>query len=155
MLTWINMGEQPDYLKVAAVEERYAKRTEGACKFVAMLTIKTRGGWSEEPAAVFWQEKTTDPAHSNYFGLVVQNNTLMICNGSSVAEGTWAGMLDPVSGEIVFSRYRHDYRQTRSGKVTVDGGRDYFKGGGGRPVELKFDGPMMVVVSGLDDAEVP
>jgi hypothetical protein len=151
MLTWINMGEQPAFVDVEKVEQRYAERTGGACKFIGMLTIKTQTGWSDDPVAVFWQEKVADPTHSNYFGLYVQARSLMICNAISVAEGEWSGVLDHTTGEIVFSRYRHDYRQSRSGTVFADGGRDYFRGSGKYLIKMRVEGPKMVIVSGLPE----
>lgn len=153
---WINMGPAPDWLNVRRIEEHYEKQTGGAVKFIGQLTCKTaRGDWSERPRAVFWQEKPPRPEYSNYFGLVVdEHNTVYISDGSSVADGTWNGLMDRETGEVVFSRYRHDFRGFESSgadkNAFVDGGRDYGRFGYGdvmpKSVTLKVIGPRMEIV---------
>jgi hypothetical protein len=50
-------------------------------------------------------------------------------------------------GEIIFSRFRHDYRMTVDGQAMIDGGRDYTRGStAGTWLTLKFDGPELVIV---------
>ncbi|RYD62755.1 MAG: hypothetical protein EOP83_13780 [Verrucomicrobiaceae bacterium] len=128
MLPWVNLGEWPTWLKVREVERRYAQSSGGPVRFLSEMTIRTRdNGWSERPVAVFWQQNRVREEYSNYFGLLDQAGGVMITNAKSVAEGAWNGMMHPVTGEVVFSRYRHDYRSSEDGTVNVDGGRDYFK----------------------------
>jgi hypothetical protein len=83
--------------------------------------------WSEQPMAVFWQEKLLRPDHSHYFAIFRGSFGAMITSGLSVAEGTWDGIMHPGTGEVVFSRFRHDFRGTKDDTIVVDGGRDYFK----------------------------
>ena len=40
-------------------------------------------------------------------------------------------------GDIIESKYRHDYKQCKCGKCSVDGGLDYLKRG--FPSEVPFD----------------
>lgn len=156
---WINMGPAPDWLNIKKVEAHYEQQTGGAVKFIGNLTCKTARGWTERPRAVFWQEKPPRPEYSNYFGLVVdEHNTLYISDGSSVAEGTWNGMMDRTTGEVIFSRYRHDMRGFDSPEADkeafVDGGRDYGRYGYGndkempQSVTLRVIGPRMEIVDG-------
>lgn len=152
---WINMGPAPQWLNVKKIEEHYEKQTGGAVKFIGQLTCKTNRGWTERPRSVFWQEKPPRPEYSNYFGLVVdEHNTVYISDGSSVAEGTWNGMMDRATGEVIFSRYRHDMRGFDSPdadkEAFVDGGRDYGRYGYGKEmpmsVTLRVIGPRMEIV---------
>jgi hypothetical protein len=52
----------------------------------------------------------------------------MIANGlSAVQDVVFKGI--EAEGEVIYSRYRHDYRSGVNGTF-VDGGRDYFRYGG-------------------------
>lgn len=133
------------------------KRVEDVrqCRYVGDFCLRTRdGGWSEQPAAVFWQETPPDPSYSNYFGLTrrmeigengPQWGALLITGAGCVAEGVWWGQR-AADGEIIYSRWRHDYRRSADGTAMVDGGRDYFKSAGTDPVCLRVSGPDLVLV---------
>ena len=119
--TVINRGNQYWNFELSVAEQRY-KST-----YIGDFCLKTRGGqWSDFPAAVFYNPKPDKPEYSNYFGLFVQNDTVIITNALVVTEGSWNGMVAD-NGEVVYSRYRHDFRTSTDGSVTVDGGRDYFR----------------------------
>lgn len=143
MIGWLNLGDYPTWLHVDKVIEHYRERSGGDCRFLAELTTRDhRGIWSEVPRAIFWQEKLIDPTHSHYFGVFSSGRrgqeSAMITDGSSVAEVVWHG-LQAASGEIIFSRFRHDFRESRDGTCTVDGGQDYGKySGNGRPVSIRI-----------------
>lgn len=138
---WINMGEPYWPFDHAKVEKLRNAR------YVGDLCLRTKhGGWSEVPVAVFWQETPPQPGYSNYFGLYrdIETGTLLITSGASAAEGVWEGAIAQ-SGEIVFSRWRHDCRTSADGTAMADGGRDYFRGYG-RQVTLRLvDGRMVMV----------
>ena len=40
-------------------------------------------------------------------------------------------------GEIIYSKYRHDYNVSKDKSVFIDGGRDYTRGGVGKYITLK------------------
>lgn len=146
MIPWINMGEWPSWLQVYNVEQIYGAQAGGACLYVGSMCVSGRsGGYSDTPVEIFWQEKRARPEYSHYFGLYRQGGQAMITNAGSVAEGVWAGMMCDETGEIVFSRYRHDMRHSKTGRFFVDGGRDYMRSGGtgGIHVLLKVVGPRM------------
>ena len=83
--------------------------------------------WSNIPGAIFYTEKA-HPRGSNYFALYFQDSSLMITDGlPSIKDVVFKGI--EVEGEVVYSRYRHDYREGKNGAF-VDGGRDYFRYGG-------------------------
>lgn len=131
---WINMGERPNWLNIPRVEAAYGKL--GVCRFVGMLCLKQGKGFTDSPVAVFWQEKPALSEYSNYFGITTRHSEALIMSAASVAEGFWEGRMSK-TGEVLFSRFRHDYRQSRDATVVVDGGRDYFRGRGGTPVLLR------------------
>lgn len=83
--------------------------------------------WANFPAAIFYTEKA-HPHGSNYFALYFNGESLMITDGlPSIKDVVFSGI--EAEGEVVYSRYRHDYREGKNGAF-VDGGRDYFKYGG-------------------------
>lgn len=132
-LPWINVGPVPPWLDVERIIDHYATKSGGSVCFLGELTVRTERGrngpdtYSTAPVAVFWQERLIDPSHSHYFGLYLGRAGLMIADGSSVASGTWNGLMHKTTGEIVFSRYVHDFRHPSDESFFVDGGRDYFK----------------------------
>jgi hypothetical protein len=127
--------------KIPEIEKRYG------ATYIGDFCIKgPAGGWTNSPVMVFYQPETKSPDHSNYFGMFVSTGgAVMICDASSTVgipiQGVESG------GEIVYSRYRHDYRQTSDGMVAIDGGRDYTKViGQGKQVTLVIeDGELRVV----------
>jgi len=86
------------------------------------------GGWANFPAAIFYTEQA-HPQGSNYFGLYLdENNVPMITNGISATEKPIVGVRAD-NGDIIYSRYRHDYRVSPDKTVWIDGGRDYLRTG--------------------------
>lgn len=100
--------------------------------FESCLKLKD-GGWCNWPAAIFYTEEA-HPQGSNYFAIFNIDDGFMITNGISATE-PFNGLL--VGEEVVYSRYRHDYREYKG--AMVDGGRDYFKRSSdrGTPVKIK------------------
>ena len=83
--------------------------------------------WGNKPAAIFYTEEA-HPKGSNYFALYLRGDSFMITDGlPSIKDVVFAGL--EAEGEVVYSRYRHDFRTHKNGAY-VDGGRDYFKYGG-------------------------
>jgi hypothetical protein len=116
---WINRGPHEGGLNISTVE-----RVKNAL-YVGDFCLKTRAGeWSDEPAAVFFNETPPEPHYSQYFGLFQRSGSVFITNAISAATGHWSGLLAD-DGEIIYSRFRHDFRASTDGSVMVDGGRDY------------------------------
>lgn len=117
-------------------------------KYVCETCLRnTSGGWSSTPVAVFWNR---DPANipeggSPWFGLYFRPEypdpeapmMLYITNAISAVQHPIIGVVAR-NGDIVYSRYRHDYRRSPDGSVWIDGGRDYLHSGGGQTIELKI-----------------
>lgn len=104
---------------ILAVEE------EMNAKYLGAWAIKTPKGWTEFPVDVFYvANPDRSKGHSNYFGLLysVSRGSIVICNAATVFETPCSAVIAE-DGEVLISRYRHDYRE--AGGVMIDGGRDY------------------------------
>lgn len=150
---WINMGDILYGANVKKIEDRYAQDTGGACRFIGSLCLRSKGSYTDK-VLTFWQEKPSKPEHSNYFGLFSRSGGTMITNADSITVGTWDALADPETGEVLFSRDRHDFRRSKSGNFTVDGGRDYLKVSGHRffPAKLQVVRDRMILVE-IDERE--
>lgn len=131
--------------------------------FVCDTCLRHRdGGWVNRSAAVFWNK---DPANipkggSPWFGMfyesgLMESGNLMITNAISTVQTpdgvpvTITGVV-AMNGDVIYSRYRHDYRTSPDETAMVDGGRDYLHTGpvGLGTVELRIiDGELRVVGS--------
>lgn len=135
----INHGEQYWPFKLDMIER------DKNCRYVGDFALNNGGGWTELPYAVFYQY---DPAegHSSHFGLIVRGQHTMITSAASIDGLEFTGMMS-LDNEIIFSRWRHDYRVSTDGNIMIDGGRDYLKTSGrGRPVHLKIVKDEIVVL---------
>jgi len=113
---------------IAKVENMY----DAKYVFESCLRMKD-GGWCNIPVAIFYTEKA-HPEGSNYFGLYRTDfGDLMITDGISAIEPFNALQIDE---DIIYSRYRHDYREYKG--AMVDGGRDYFRCSADRGVPVKL-----------------
>jgi len=120
-------------------------------KYVFESCLKTRfGGWSEFPVAIFYTEQP-HPEGSNYFGLFRNDfGQLTIANGISALE-EFVGL--QIGEDIIYSRYRHDYRTLNEDEDEsagfIDGGRDYVRSNPevGKLVTLKVNKDKLEVVS--------
>lgn len=129
---------------IPAVEKKYN------AKFVGDFCLKAKGGgWINQPFAIFWQETPPVEGYSNYFALFVENDKVMITSGESAFSEPIVGIVAD-DGEVVFSRYRHDCRESKDGSVMMDGGRDYTRCSPATAknllVHIVIDGPNLKVV---------
>ena len=116
--------------KCSFIKQEYIEvfEKEYNAKYILETDLKAKdGGWANRSGAIFYTEKA-HPRGSNYFALYFNGDTLMITDGlPSIKDVVFKGI--EAEGEVVYSRYRHDYRSGKSGAF-VDGGRDYFRYGG-------------------------
>jgi len=93
--------------------------------FVCETCVASRNGWENRPALIFYTP-VAHPQGSNWFAIQqIQGNTY-ISNGISAVETPITGVIAK-NGDVIYSRYRHDYRVSDDGSVFIDGGRDYTK----------------------------
>ena len=109
---------KPEALKL--IEEKYNAKHMGF-----WCTKRPDGSWNERPVDIFYVENPDrSKGHSNYFGMFTDRMGTMITNAESAFSETITGVLCE-DGEVLVSRYRHDYRT--KGTMMIDGGRDYLK----------------------------
>lgn len=142
----VHWDKNSEALNFAIVEEQYK------AKYIGEFTVKAvGGGWVNMPCSLFYTEKA-HPEGSNYFALVykydpfTEKSNWVITDGISAAENTWNGILNPKTGQILYSAYRHDYQTLDS--YMADGGADYmrFSGDPGNVVSFKIvDGEIVLL----------
>ena len=147
---WINHGV-PHLVE----EHRASIEKSRNAKFVCELSVKGKFGWTDNPAMIFFQETPPKPEFSNYFGLIHQVDSWYIIDGSSVVGIPIEG-IETKAGEIIYSRFRHDFRKAQTEEIWVDGGLDYGRLVGNifdiTHVVLTIKGAELVVVE--DQAEI-
>ncbi len=130
-------------------------------KYVCETCLKGKGGgWINQPVAIFWNK---DPANipaggSAWFGLFYKyegpdaDAPLMITNAISATETPITGVV-AMNGDVIYSRYRHDYRLSPDGTAMVDGGRDYLRTGpvGLGTVTLEIHDGELVIAGGINE----
>lgn len=128
----VNSGRGDAQFDIDKVESKYNAR------FVGQFCLKTvDGGWSESPADVYYAPNPDkSQGHSHYFGLIIQHGQLYITRGDSGVESDISAAVAD-DGEIIYSRYRHDYRTSADGSTFIDGGRDYTHCGVGRYITIR------------------
>ncbi len=137
----INMGE-PYWL----FDRKQVQRLEPSAIYVGDLAVQSQKGvWSGIPVAVFYTPEPREGYTNHYFGVYKSQTrrdmpTWMICDATSVAEHTWGGL--EMKGEVIFSRWRHDFRTFSFDGPYVDGGPDYMRVVGlqeiAKPVRLRL-----------------
>lgn len=141
----INYGETTLPISIKKAEELKD------AKYIGDFCLRNKsGGWSESPVAVFYQPNPPKN-FSKYFGLFLAGDNLFITNAESAFAEPIQGLVGS-NGEVVYSRYRHDFRSLSDGSGAIDGGRDYVKVTGNQKgefppqVTLVIKGPRLVVV---------
>ena len=119
---YVHIPKDGYYFNEAAIlkaEEMYKAQYMGF-----WCTKRPDGNWNERPVEVFYQPNPDlEKGHSHYFGLLVDHlDRVMITNAESAFSEPMTGVICE-DGEVLISRYRHDYRT--KGDRMVDGGRDY------------------------------
>lgn len=129
--------------KIKIIENHYG------AKYLGYWAVKwsERLGWSSFPVDVFYQPNPdVSKGHTHYFGMhISERGDLMISNAESAFSEPITGVLTE-SGEVIVSRYRHDYVQ-KDGQV-IDGGRDYTRASVGKFVNVTVkDGEFVLKTS--------
>jgi hypothetical protein len=148
----INKGDTITGINTGVVEVRKD------AKYVGDFCVKTKTGWSDIPVSIFYQEHPPAP-FSNYFGIYLDfiSGKLMITDGSSVTKEPILGIASS-TGEVVYSRYGHDFRSLENGEGSIDGGRSYTRLLGSKngtlpaTVEIAIQGADLIVTKVLSEA---
>jgi hypothetical protein len=137
---WLNRGEQFWGLDIGKIEERYAAR------YVGDFSLRFGKNWSDEPFAVFFSGIPMREGYPNYVGVRpnADSSNLIVVNAKSVTEVVWDGVMAD-DGEVIFSRFRHDYRVSRDGSAMVDGGRHQFRCRGRQRVRISVVRDRLIV----------
>lgn len=94
------------------------------------------------PCAVFYGDEAHPVSNSRYFILYTTASSafgskLWIADGSFIEDQEIVGVIADDS-EVIFSRYRHDYRTSTDGSVFIDGGRAYTRSNTDNFVTIKI-----------------
>lgn len=104
--------------QIEKIEEKYN------AKYVFETQLKLRSNnWSDFPAAVFYTE-ISHPEGSNWFGIWHNAGKYMISNAISAVEEPFFGTLAD-NGDVIYSRHRHDFRESDDKSVFIAGGRSH------------------------------
>ncbi len=108
---------------IAKIAEHYG------AKYMGPWSILRQSGWSIDPVDIFYQPNPDlSKGHSHYFGMFrTFEGQAMITNAESAFSEPITGLLTD-DGEVLVSRYRHDY--VEKGPYMIDGGRDYLRTSG-------------------------
>ena len=112
-------------------------------------TKRKDDSWNEQPVDVFYQENPNrEQGHSNYFGMYIETRVeqygrhVYITDAKSAFSEPMTGTVCD-DGEVIVSRYRHDYIEKKG--AMIDGGRDYVRTTGSKSVSVSVDGPNFVI----------
>jgi len=138
---FVNIPEDGYWLKkagISKIEEKYGAKYMGY-----WCTKRPSGGWNESPVDVFYQPNPdTAKGHTHYFGMFYRDDMLYITEASTAFSDPIAG-IPTDDGEVIVSRYRHDY-VTKDGRM-IDGGRDYVRSSIHPTVRVTVDGDQFVI----------
>jgi len=155
LLNWLRHGGRrvkstpriPPHGKVLTASERFGADTLARieAKYEAKYVCETclrdkRGGWVNSSVSIFYQPDASKVPEggSQWFGLfftkgLLDESRLMICNAITAVEEDIIGIVAD-NGDVIYSRFRHDYRWSPDKSVMIDGGRDYDRHNMGGPL---------------------
>lgn len=99
------------------------------CRYVCEWnTVTKQNKIAESVIALFYQE-VPHPQGSNWMGMFLgpdlgKDLRPYVMDGISASRLPIQGYVSN-DGQVLFSKHRHDFRQSNDGSVTVDGGREY------------------------------
>lgn len=99
--------------------------------------MNSRGHYTNIFVYVFYQPVLKNHKHSHYFGIFKDvDGHVMICDAQSFKAKPIECLIDPNTGEVIVSKYGHDFRMDSAGNY-IDGGREYVRVGG-NPIPKTF-----------------
>lgn len=137
----INNGREEALFNIEKVEKKYN------AQYVGEFCLKNKEGqWADEAVSIFYQKTPPKKGYSHYFALIVRNGIAYITSGQSAIEGKFYAIMAD-DGEIIYSRFRHDYRISKDNSVFIDGGRDYVKASSSDLIEFEINDGRYVIKS--------
>jgi hypothetical protein len=117
-------------------------------KFVCESPLKEGAGWRDYSSLIFYNE-IAHPQGSNYLAIsyVLSGDgkvDLVVSDGISATLEDFTGIVD--GDEVIYSRFRHDYRVGKTG-VVIDGGRDYVRSSNGHLVIMRVINDKLEIVN--------
>lgn len=82
--------------------------------------------------AVFYGSTTHPVSNSKYFAIFWTKDQEKWADVPAIMSGAWIEDMDFAgviadNGDVIYSRHRHDFRESDDGSVWIDGGRDYVR----------------------------
>jgi len=149
---FLAFGWSPDLCRKVS---RVYSRSDGHVKFMGFHCLKKNDyEWQDFASPVFYQP-VPSVGHSHYFAFIkgAYGDKVSIVNGESAFCEPIDG-LEADNGEVIYSRFRHDYVTSQDGSVSIDGGRDYTRTSTNDPskrVTIVARGPELVIQQGNYD----
>ena len=134
-----NVGYHFGSKGIKIIEEKYGAKYMGY-----WCTKRLGGNWHETPVDVFYQPNPDiDKGHTHYFGIYCNDmGMVMITEASSAFSVPIVGAVCD-DGEVIVSRYRHDYVVKKG--AMIDGGRDYTKTNCCKIVDIVIEGDEFII----------
>lgn len=108
-------------LDIAHIEKVYSQKDAVPVKYVCSTEVKK----NNVPCDIFYRS-TPHPIHGNrYFGIGLSHWGAFIMNADEIEEYVFSMVTDS-SGNLHYSRYRHDFVSVDNGNF-IDGGRSYVR----------------------------
>jgi len=101
-------------------------------KFINEMQVKDKNGnYTNFPVSVYYAKTPDlDKGHKPYFFLFKEEDRLFV-GGLTVDQMEdnryQKGIYCHDCGDVIYSKYRHDYTKCTCGNSSVDGGKDYLK----------------------------
>ena len=118
-------------MKIITKPQFYSKKNIKAyeakynAKYVCELCVKGKNTtWVDLPSLIFYTEEPYKGSH--YFAITETLHDIIISDASFVTDLRIAGVVDQ-KNNVIYSRYRHDFRTSPDKTISVDGGLDYLK----------------------------
>ena len=115
-------------------------------KFICEHCLNTKMGWTNFPVLFFYAEEKHLVSNSNYFAIYKNEFTdkWIIKSGQEIV-GRDIPAIIANNGDIIYSRFRHDYQESKDESVIIDGGMDYIRTSGQEIIYLNVIGDELVV----------
>lgn len=110
---------------VSKIEKNYSEKDNVDVAYVCTTEINQ----NNLPCDVFFRETPHPKFGNRYFGIFAKlDGSTWICNADDVENYEFA-MISNLAGDLIYSRYRHDFVSSDTGSF-VDGGRAYTRTSG-------------------------